>query len=122
MAKTVKADEKTEETFEATEEWGRMAFHPRPGTHTVILDVKEVQQRAIAGFLKEVRARGAAGLHGQIGVREAVAVALGKYDVPMELIFSDDENLRSEFDLDDTTLAQIVRMRHERKTSAESAS
>ena len=119
MAKTVKADEKTEETFEATEEWGMMKFHPQPGTHTVILDVKFVQQKAIAEFLKEVRERGGAGPRGQIGVREAVAVALGKFDVPMKLIFDESENLRSEFDLDDTTLAQIVRMRHERKTSAE---
>lgn len=121
MAKTLKAGDKPEETFkaEATVEWGQQMFHPNPGTHTVILDTKFIQQKAIAEFLQEVRARGGAGSRGQIGVREAVAIALGKFDVPMELIFKEDENLRSEFDLDDTTLATIVRLRHERKTSAE---
>ena len=114
MGKTLKAGDKPEETFEATEEWGRMVFHPQPGTHTVILDVKFVQQKAIAQFLQEVRTRGGSGSRGTIGVREAVAVAIGKFDVPMELIFAEHENLRSEFELDDTTLATIVRLRHER--------
>lgn len=118
MAKPDKTKDQKEETFEATEEWGCMKFHPQPGTHTIILDVKFVQQKAIAEFLKEVRARGGAGSRGQIGVREAVAIALGKFDVPMNLIFDDSENLRSEFDLDDTTLATIVRLRHERNESA----
>lgn len=122
MGKTLKAGDTPElpdQEMLVDVEWGRQRFDVNPGTHTVIVDTKYIQQKAIGEFLQEVRARGGAGSRGQIGVREAVAIALGKFDVPMELIFAESENLRSEFDLDDTTLATIVRLRNERKTSAE---
>lgn len=120
MGKTLKAGDKLEETAEikGTVEWGRQEFQIDPGVNTIILDTKFIQQKAIAEFLREVRERGGAGPRGQIGVREAVAIALGKFDVPMNLIFDESENLRSEFDLDNNTLATIVRLRHERNSEA----
>ncbi len=91
-------------------------FHVQPGTHTIAIDKTLFKQYAIAEFLDDVSRR-FPDKHDKTAKR-MIALAVGMYDVPLRMLYEEDD-ITSMAQLDDETLAQIVRYRIERKEKAD---
>lgn len=85
------------------------SFRVEPGTHTVMIDKRYVRQAAIADFVNKLLA--SYKKHSGNAANEDVALAIGYFDVPVELIYNDSNELA----LSDEVLGMIVRHRLERK-------
>jgi hypothetical protein len=97
--------------FTVDREFGVQEFRVDEGTHTILIDTKVMKQQAIADFLKEVSARYKK--HSAVAVSEDIAIAVGLFDVPLSMLYDDDTTSIAQ--LDDVTLATIVRLRMERE-------
>lgn len=78
-------------------------------THTMVFDMRIVEAEIVKKFLELLEEKPRI---------SPAAIAIGWFNVPFREIYSE-AFARTEFELDDATLAQIVRLRQERKEQDE---
>jgi hypothetical protein len=91
------------EQFKTNETYGIVSFSVRPDTNLIKVDVSFAKHAAIADFVKE--------LNNRLQPRErdeVLALAVGVYDVPLNLLYGEDSTIHA---INDTVLGKIIKYR-----------
>lgn len=81
-------------------------------------EVEQERRKAVGSFVRMQRSRGLS--HNQYARNEDLVLALGYFNVPPEYILEDTSESFTVYDLDDTLLGKVTRLRAERKAYDES--